>query len=435
MPRKKVIHFALLGLGKLGCGFYKIWEEKREKIKEETGFDLNLKKILIKNSRFKRPGYINTDLLTDNPEDIANDKDIHIAIDAIGGIEPTFSIIKKLINSKISIVSANRSLLASKMHQIADLANENNIYIMPEPSLGGGVPIISAIQRDLLANRVRSLVGILSGTSNYILSEMSRRQISLEQVLKLPRIQKMGESLSIIDYEGSDAAQKISILAAGAFGIDINFLHIHAEGISDISADDIRHAGAFGYEFKLLAILIDHEDAFELRVHPTLVPKDHPLALVKGEYNAYYLETDLLGNYMIYGKGVGIEATSSLLLRDIVGMANLMFHSASKDRYRLDWNEKPIRPIEDIECSYYLRFPCIDKPGVIGKITSMLGEYNINIGSAHAEVDKTHASHLGFVHILVDQALERDIKDALNEIEKSDFIKDRIKFFRILREA
>lgn len=432
MPTKRIINIALLGLGKLGTGFLHVLKDKKDKIKEETGFELRLKKILVKNPHFKRDRIVNMSLLTTDVSDIISDKSIDIAIDAIGGIEPTFTILKTLIKNKIHIVSANRTLLASKMHDLADLANKYKIYILPEPSLGGSIPIISAIQRDLIANKVNCVTGILSGTSNFILSEMSRSELSLSEVLQLPQIQEISESLSIIDYEGSDAAQKLSILAAAAFGIDISYLHIHAEGISNITADDVRYANELGFEIKLLAILKDHRDKFEIRVHPTLVAKDHPLISVKGRYNAFLIETDLIGNYLLYGKGVGIEATSSVIVRDIVEIANLVYLSPRKGTYRLDWNTKPVMSTEDIRSSYYVRFPCHDKPGVIGSIATILGNFKINIGSAHAEVDEDSSTKQGFVHILIDDAVERDVISAIGEISRLELVRDEIKFFRIL---
>ncbi|MGD9488370.1 MAG: homoserine dehydrogenase [Calditrichaceae bacterium] len=434
MSKKKEINFALLGFGKLGTGFFDIWMNKKDKIQEQTGFNLVLKKILIKNKHFKRPvKNLDKNLITTDLDDILNDPDIQIVIDVMGGIEPTFTIIKKIINSKKHVISANRALLASKMHELAELGNINKTYIFPEPSLGGGIPIISALQRDLIANRITSVTGILSGTSNFILSEMTEKQISLKEALQSQEIIKIGESLSIIDYDGSDAAQKVAILAAASFGVEVNFLSIFAEGISDITEFDIRCAEDFGYRFKLLAILRDHPDSFEIRVHPTLVPRDHPLNSVKGRYNAYYIMTDLLGDYMIYGKGVGIESTSSLLLRDIVEIGTRLYHRPTKVNYQLSWNNKPVLPIKEIQTSYYLRFPCVDKPGVIGQIANILGQYSINIGSAHAEVDKkANNDSFGFVHIFVDNSKEKDIHEALDKIRELDIIKDRIKLFRIL---
>ncbi|WP_456439385.1 homoserine dehydrogenase [Caldithrix abyssi] len=436
MARKKDINFALLGLGKLGLGFYKLWAAKKDEILKKTGFNLNLKKILVKHISFERPDFVDQSLITDDLKEIVNDPEIKIAIDAIGGIEPTFKIIKEIISSKIHLISANRMLLAARMHELADLANNNHIYIQPEPSLGGGVPIISAIQRDLLANNVKALYGILSGTSNLILTKMTDERISLQEALKSREILQQGESLSIVDYEGSDAAQKVSILAAAAFGIDLNYLQVYAEGIAEITEFDIKCADDFGYVFKFLAIIRDHGDRFEVRVHPTLVPKSHPLALVRGEYNAYLIETDLLDDFMVYGKGVGLDATSSLILRDLLFLGNIIRYSPRRlDMYYLNWNDKPVAKIEDVESAYYIRFPCQDKPGVIGLIATILGKNKINIASAHAEVEKTYANSIGFVHILIDRAKEKQVLKSIRDVEALNITKGKVKLFRILKEV
>jgi len=433
MPKTKTINFALLGLGKLGSGFYTICQQKKDKIRQETGFQLNLKKILVKNSHFRRAHNIDSSLITTNIQDIADDDSIHVVIDAIGGIEPTFSIIKTLIAAGKDIISANRILLASKMEELAQMANKHNVYILPEPSLGGGLPIVSALKRDLVANQIKSIYGIVSGTSNFILSEMTRHEVPLKKVLRSRKMQQLAESLSIIDYEGSDAAQKVSILAASALGVNIDYYSIYSEGISDISVFDIQCAKEFGYEFKLLAIMKDHGNTLEIRVHPTLVPIDHPLTLIRDEYNAFFVQTDLLGDYMAYGRGLGVEPTSSLILRDLILVGELQRQRGSRHiSYRLDWNPKPVMPIEDIVTAYYLRFPCVDKPGVVGKITTVLGENGINIGSAHAEVNKKDENGLGYVHILIDEAREGDIRQALNNIKQLDIMRGKVKLFRIM---
>ena len=436
MPRKKDINFALLGLGKLGQSFYRLWTVKKEEILRKTGFNLNLKKILVKHKNFERPDFVEKSLITTDLNQIINDQEIKIAIDAMGGIEPTFQVIKQVVSSKIHLISANRTLLAARMHELADLANENKIYILPEPALGGGVPIISTIQRDLLANKVEALYGILSGTSNLILTKMTEERISLQEALKSKEILEAGESLSIVDYEGSDAAQKVAILAAAAFGIDLSYLEVYAEGIAEITEFDIKCADDFGYVFKFLSIIRDHGNRFEVRVHPTLVPKNHPLALVRGEFNAYLIETDLLDDFMVYGKGVGLEATNSLILRDLLFLGNIIRYSPSRlDTYRLNWNDKPVASIEEIESAYYIRFPCQDKPGVIGLIATILGKNKINIASAHAEVEKTYTNSIGFVHILIDQAKEKQVRKSIKDVEALDITSGKVKLFRILKEV
>jgi len=264
---------------------------------------------------------------------------------------------------------------------------------------------------------------------------MTQKQISLRETLKMPEIQRMAETLSVIDYEGSDAAQKISILASSAFGVQISYLNVFAEGISDISVFDIQCAKDFGYEFKLLAIIKVGQDTFEVHVHPTLVPEKHPLTLIREDYNAYFMQTDLIGNYMIYGRGVGVEASSSLILRDLIAIGNLMHNYASvKTPYRLNWSSLTVKPMEEIISAYYLRFPCRDEPGVVGTITTELGNAKINIASAHAEVNKKLHDGIGYVHILIDEALEADILAAIAHINQLSFIKGKIKYFRILKD-
>jgi homoserine dehydrogenase len=197
---------------------------------------------------------------------------------------------------------------------------------------------------------------------------------------------------------------------------------------------DIECAEEFGYEFKLLAIIREHEDQFEIRVHPTMVPKQHPLISVRGEYTAFYVNTDMIGNYMLSGKGVGIEATCSLILRDLIDIADKTFNNPRKTKYNLSWNLKSVMPISEVETSYYLRFPCMNRPGVIGEIANILGEFKINIGSAHAEVDREKGVEFGFVHIFIEKVQEKAIISALERIKDLDVVRERIKFFRILED-
>lgn len=436
MPKRKQVNFALLGLGKLGLGFYNIIQQRLDEITFETQVQLNLKKILVKNAHYKRPASIPKDLITTRLEDILEDESINVVIDAMGGIEPVFGMLRKIIARGIHVISANRTMLSSKMHELTELVNKYSVLMLPESSMGGGVPIISALQRDLVANHIHSMIGILSGTSNFLLSEMTEHKISLKEVLQKHDIMQMAESLSVIDYEGFDAAQKVSILAAAAFGIDINYLDIYAKGISDISVFDIQCAEEFGYEIKVLAILKQNPDSFEFHVHPTLVPKGHPLTLIRGDQNAYFMETDLMGEYMLYGKGIGVEATSSLIIRDLVAIGKFIRMSGSGKRsYRINWNDKKVMPMDDIESAYYIRFPCVNEPGVVGKITTAMGELDINLSSAHAEVNKKEHPNLGYVHILVDQAREKSILRAINAVSDLNIIQGKVKFFRILRSS
>jgi homoserine dehydrogenase len=301
--------------------------------------------------------------------------------------------------------------------------------------LGGGIPIIHTMRRDLITARIRSVWGIASGSSNYILSEMHRSKKSLKEILKLPELQQLSESHMLIDFEGSDSAQKLALLTAMTFGVEVNYMQVYAEGLSNIKKIDIQNAEEFGYHIKQLAVLKDRSDGLELRVHPTLVPVDHPLVSVKHDYNAVYVATDIIGEFMLYGKGAGVYPAASMVIRDLVDVATTI-KVAAKYMYEFPlWNEKPVLAIDEIESKYYLRFPCHDMPGVMGKLATILGKNNINIESAHASI-KTNKSDkkISYVHFFTALGKEKQIQESISEIKKLNVISGEIQLFRILGE-
>jgi homoserine dehydrogenase len=436
MRKTQEISVAQLGCGKLGQGLYKLWKEKKTHIVEQTGINLNFKYILIKHPHYKRDPSIPIKLLTDDLNTIYNDESIKIVIDVMGGIEPTYGIIKKFLERKCHIVSANRALLASKMRDVFELAKNKQVHLHYDAALGGGIPIIHTLRRDLIASRILGLWGIASGSSNFILTEMHKNKRSLREILKMPEMKNLSESHMLIDYEGSDSAQKLALMAATAFGVEVNHLHVYAEGISKIKPIDILSAEEFGYQIKLLAILKDREKGLELRVHPTLVPSSHPLNSVQRDYNAVYIQTDTVGEFMLYGKGTGIYPVANMILHDIIDIATSI-NTSPKYMYEIPlWKDKPVIPIEEIITGYYLRFPCLDIPGVMGKIASVLGEHKINIESAHASVKEFKKDEkTSFVHIFTEPAREKDAIDSINKIKKFNVIRGDITFYRLLGDA
>jgi homoserine dehydrogenase len=435
MAKSREVKIALLGCGKLGQGLFKLWKEKRLKIKEQTGIDLALSHILVKHKNHKRDSAIPADIITDNINDILKDLDVQIVIDAMGGIEPTYGIIKQFLNRGCHIVSANRALLASKMREVFELARSRKVHLQFDAALGGGIPIVRMLKRDLIASNIKEMWGIVSGNANYLLTEMHRSKKSLKDVLKLPELQRLTEGHMLIDYEGADSAQKIALLAAMAFGVEINYLQVHAEGISHIKQVDIIFAEEFGYRIKLLAVLKDRNEGLELRVHPTLIPKDHPMNSVQYDYNAFYIHTDIVGEYMLYGKGAGIYPAANMIIRDLVEVATSI-KTSSKYMYEFPlWHDKNVLPIEEINSGYYLRFTCLDIPGVMGRIATILGENNINIGSAHAtRKAQIKSEKMGFVNIFIESAKEKDIFSAISQIKKFKIIKGETTVIRILGE-
>ena len=427
---------ALLGCGNLGQGLYKLYELKKTDIFKQRGIQLDIKHILIKHPHFKRDKIIPKEKLTDNINTMLNDPSINIVIDTIGGIEPTYGIIKKFMQKGCHIISANRTLLVHKLYDLFELAREKNIHMKFDAALIGGISTIRTIKRELPGVKILSIWGIISGSANFILSEMTRTKKSLKEVLKSLSNQDLLESKILIDYEGSETAQKLALIAAIACGVKVNYLHIYAVGISQITSFDIQCAEMFGYEFKLIAIIKNDPKNIELRIHPILIPKKHPLTQVKDDYNAFFIQTDIIGELMFYSKGTGIYPIANTIIRDMIDIAEEI-NTSSLNLFEFPtWNEKSILPIDSIQSGYYLRFRCLDMPGVIGKITTILGEHNINISSAHASLaDNYRNKKTGFVHIFIKKACEKDILSSLKKIKKIDIILGKITYYRILNEV
>ncbi len=432
MPKSGQINIALLGCGKLGQGIYKLWSHRKEKIREQTGISLNIKYVLVKHLYYERDRSIPAASVTTDPEEILNDPTVKIVIDAIGGIEPTYGLVQRFLHNGCHLVSANRALLASKMREIFELARSQKVHLQFDAALGGGIPIIHTLRRDLISARILSVWGIASGTSNFILSEMHRSKKTVREIIKSSDLQQLAESQVLIDYEGADSAQKLALLAAMAFGVEVNFLKVYAEGLSDLKRMDIQYAEEFGFQIKQLAILKDRTDGLEMRVHPTLVPSEHPLNSVNFDYNAIYVRTDLVGQFMLYGKGAGIYPAASMVIRDLVDVASTIKVSA-KYMYEFPlWNEKSVLPVSEIESKYYLRFQCQDMPGVMGKLATVLGKNNINIESAHASIKQQGKTNISFVHFFTELGREKHVQKSIEEIKRFKLIRGNIKLIRIL---
>jgi len=379
----KEIQVGLIGFGTVGSGTAQVLFEQAERIKKRTGVSIVLKKVadILVNAL---PGYLTTTELTRDANDIINDPDIDIVIELIGGTTLAKKFILAAIAQGKHVVTANKALLSEHGMEIFRAAAEKNVEVGFEASVGGGIPLIKTLKEGLVANRILSIMGIMNGTANYILTQMTDHGTPFEKVLKDAQKKGYAEADPTYDIEGIDTAHKLVILMTLAYGMDVRLQDINCQGISRIEPIDIQFAKEFGYRIKLLAISRNHGDHIEASVHPTMVPEKHMLANINGAYNGFYFTGDMVENILLYGKGAGKMPTGSAVAADVVDISRNIVHQSINRVPSLSYLQKyivprPITPIEELRCPYYFRFTTLDKPGVLSKISGILGKYDISI--------------------------------------------------------
>ena len=407
----KTVRIGLMGLGTVGSGLVSLIERNAPIIERRSDVKLEIARALVKGANKKRP--LPEDKVTLNPRDIFDDPSIDIVVEVIGGIEPARTYLLEALKAKKNIVTANKAVLAAHGDEILALAGANECQVGFEASVCGGIPIIQALSSGLIANRVDELIGILNGTSNYILTRMSEEECTFDFVLSEAQEKGLAEADPSFDVQGIDAAHKLLILAELTFQVKAQMNEITVEGIDRITPVDIKTAHDFGFVIKPIAIAVRDGDNMDLRVHPALLPKLHPLASVHHEFNAVLVKGDAIGEMIFYGKGAGSLPTASAVLSDIVEIAR-------SDYVVPVWNpQKSIKfaPIES-KSRYYLRFPIYDKPGMIGKIATVLGDHGISITHAMALLE-CNETNKGNVMIVTHASKEQDIRHALADIQKA----------------
>lgn len=430
----KTISLGLIGFGTIGTGVVKLLQESIELIRKRLGANIFLKKIADLDITTPRQVTVESALLTRDAKDILNDPEISIVIELIGGYEPARSFILEAIRRKKHVVTANKALLATYGNEIFKAAEENGIDIGFEASVGGIIPIIKTLKESLVANRIKSIFGIINGTSNYILSKMTDEGKSFESVLK--EAQKLGfaEADPTFDIEGVDTAHKLAIILSLAYGRRVKLEDIHREGIAGISQRDIEFARELGYRIKLLAIAAQREEYIEARIHPTMIPLNHLLANVNGNFNAFHIVGDAAGSVFLYGQGAGMMPTASAVVGDIVDISRNLLMGISGRVPARSMKECVINDIElmsfnDIVTNYYFRFAALDRPGVLSRIAGILGENNISI----AAVIQKGRQKAGPVPIVMTthKSKENDVQKAIREIDRLEIIHGKTVVIRI----
>lgn len=435
---KRGIHIALLGRGTVAQGVIKLLLTNQELIKRRVGAPLILNRVLIRN-RNKRQGFkLPAGLVTHRPEEILRNPDIDIVVELIGGYEPARSYILKAMEAGKDVVTANKALLAVHGEEIFSKAQKHGIDIGFEASVGGGIPIIRTLKEGLAGDRNRSLFAILNGTCNYILTTMEEKGEDFHHALASAQELGYAEADPSFDVNGIDAAHKLAILVVLAFGTRVKLKDIYTEGIRHISPMDISYARELGYRIKLLAIARYENGAIEARVHPAMIPLQHPLALVRGPYNAVFIEGEALGPTMYFGQGAGMMPTATAVLADIIEIARNRLHGKSLRIPPLGYpmgslSRIPIKSISDLRSDYYLRFMVLDRPGVLAQIAGILGGYGISIASVIQKEEREGNTVPIVMH--TKEATERDLGMALVRINRLKVVKAKSVYLRVVSFA
>jgi len=432
---KGKVKIGLIGFGTIGTGVVRLIQENAGVLKSRLNAELVLARIADIDLKRKREVKVSPKILTNRVEDILADPEIDIVVELMGGTEPARRFILEAIRRGKSVVTANKALLATAGDEIFRAAEKNRVSVGFEASVGGGIPIIRALREAYAGDKIRSLLGIINGTSNYILSKMTDEGSKFELVLKRAQERGYAEADPTLDVEGIDAAHKLAILIALAFGVRIKLDQIYTEGITRISPLDVEFAREFGYRIKLLAIAKDQgKKGIEARVHPTLIRAESLLAEVKDVFNAIYVVGEALGPNLLYGRGAGMMPTATAVLSDIVSIAREKLSGVSagipgRTLSEAQIKDVRVRDINEISMGYYLRFSVVDRPGVLSRITGVLGRHNISIAS-FLQRGRMAGSKVP-IFLLTHEALEKNLRMAIAVIDRMDVILEPTRFIRI----
>ncbi len=425
------INIGLIGFGNIGCGVVKILQQRKSLLSRKIGIEIVIKKICDKNLTKKRGVSVDKNLLTHDADEIINDPQIDIVAELIGGINPAKEFISNALKKGKHVVTANKALLAECGNELFSLARERGKNIYFEASVGAGIPIIKSIKEGLVANKFDCIFGILNGTSNYVLTQMSKESCSFADAIAEAKAKGFAESDPTLDIQGIDSAHKLVLLTYLAFGKIIAIKDIFIEGISQISACDIAYAKELGYEIKLLAIAKKKLDELELCVHPAFLPSEHLLSSVDGVFNAIYVSSDLAGDLMFYGPGAGQLAAASAVVSDIVDLTQDI--KAGLFRPTLNSIEdnsiKGLRKIDEFENKYYIRIMAVDKPGVLAKVAGILSRFGISIASV-TQKERLKSRSVPVV-MVTHEVKEKNLRGALKMIDKLADIKEKSVAIRI----
>jgi homoserine dehydrogenase len=414
------IRVGLLGCGNVGGALATLLLEQADAIAARTGLQLELAAVAVRSTTRERAVALPEGLLTSDAQAVVNDPSVDVIVEVIGGIEPARGLILDALKGGKPVVTANKELLANVGSELFEAAAAGGVDLLFEASVGGGIPLIRPLRESLAGERIRRLMGIVNGTTNYILSRMSEAGASYHDALAEAQSLGYAERDPTADVEGYDAAAKAAILASVAFGVRVVAGNVYREGISEITADDIAYAGRLGYVIKLLAMVEQSPDgAVDVRVHPAMLPVNHPLASVRDSFNAVFVEGDAVGELMFLGRGAGGMPTASAVLGDLLDAAHNLRAGGTGRTVAL--RQSTIRPIDDLVSEYYLNLEVADRPGVLAAVSQVFGDHSVSIRS----MEQTGLGAEARLVFITHTARERDVQACLHALRHLDVV-DRI---------
>ena len=424
----KKIRIAILGLGTVGGGVYRLLEMRKAEMPKRAGVEIEVAKILVRNIE-KAAKKVDRSLLTNDWQEIIGDDSISVIIEVMGGMEPAGTYIMEALKAGRHVVSANKDLIAVRGRELLMTAKENHCDFLFEASVAGGILILRPLKQCLAGNEISDVMGIVNGTTNFILTKMTDENMEFDEALAVATELGYAEADPTADVEGYDAARKVAIMASIAFHSRVTFNDVYTEGISRISAKDIKYARELGCDIKLLGVAKNTPDGIEARVHPMLIPCSHPLASVKDAFNAVFVHGDAVDDAMFYGRGAGEMPTASAVVGDVIDILRNMEWGSSGRIGCSCYRDLPIKEIGDIESKYFMRLHAEDRPGVLATIAAVFGNNGVSIAKL---IQKNTQDGFAEIVIVTDSVRERHFQDAMAVLEGMSVIRKISRIIRVL---
>lgn len=428
MGNERVICAALLGLGTVGTGVYKVLEMQKDEMAQKIGAVVKIKKVMVRNVQKAAEKLEDASLVTNDWQEIINDPEIEVVIEVMGGIHPAKEYILEALNAGKNVVTANKDLVAEEGHRLLEAAAEHQVDFLFEAAVAGGIPIIRPLKQCLAGNHITEVMGIMNGTTNFILTKMSQEGMEFADALKMAQDLGYAEADPTADVEGYDAGRKLAILASIAFNSRVVFSNVYTEGITKITATDIQYAQEMGCTIKLLGVAKNSGDGIEVHVHPMLIDSSHPLATVRDSYNAVFVHGDAVQDAMFFGRGAGELPTASAIVGDVFDIVRNSLAGCNGRIGCTCYKSLPIRQMEDIKSRYFVRMQVEDRYGVLASVASVFGNNSVSIAQM---VQKKKKGELAEIVVITDSVIERHFQDSLKVLGSMSVIHEISSIIRV----